>query len=395
MILSAGVAVLAAILVPTFLRARLQGQLSACQSNLYNIATACEMWSEDHNDSYPDSLRRLADNRYLIEIPNCPTSDKEYIYRLDGTGYQIVCPDSKAHRLLKSDNEPRFTCAEGPVCTMPEGQGWSWLWSLLKDAGFLLLFACCSAMSIASLSMRPEPPARVAAFLQRSPVLRGLSTSSWFLLVCSAWAALMWATSFSPLPLPLRLLLACWASGWICATLVHGGYRIWDRLSPLAHGELWPEMAPVGPRPGLSAGQRQALVLSPREKGRARAVRVLLPLGLALALLGLPALVPDGQSAARGSFLGLALLAILSWPISLWASAWARILTRRELEWLPGGDQLLLHSLEGGRVQVLGTVADIEQVLATEHRYDVHIGGEVYHLPPGDLGHELASAMES
>lgn len=396
MVLIAGAAILAAILVPNFIRARLQGQLTACRSNLGNIATACEMWFDDQSDSYPESLRRLTDNSYLKELPRCPCSDREYNYRLVGDkGYEIVCPDSKAHRLIKNDNEPRYTGAEGLICSLPEEGSWAWLWMFLRDLGGGVFVVSCAVLSIGSLSMRPEPPTRVAALLRRSPVLSGLSTLSWFLLVCSAWTALMWMTSLSPLPLPLRLLIACWASGWVCALLVQGGYRFWHRLSPLERGEVSAVQAPIGPRPGLSAGQRQVLLLSPREKWRERFVKVLLPLGLALALVGLPALAPDGTSAARGSLTGLALVAILSWPIFLWAATWARILTRRELEWLPGGDQLLLHSLDGGRVRVLGSVADIEKVVSTQHGYDVYLQGEIYHLPPGDLGHELASAMDS
>ena len=45
MIVIAIIAILAAILVPNFLRARAQGQRTACQSNLKNLSTALEMYS--------------------------------------------------------------------------------------------------------------------------------------------------------------------------------------------------------------------------------------------------------------------------------------------------------------------------------------------------------------
>ena len=47
MIVIAIIAILAAILVPNFIRARAQGQLTACKSNLKNIGTAMEMYSTD------------------------------------------------------------------------------------------------------------------------------------------------------------------------------------------------------------------------------------------------------------------------------------------------------------------------------------------------------------
>lgn len=42
------IAILAAILVPNFIRARAQGQFTACKSNLKNVGVALEMYSSDH-----------------------------------------------------------------------------------------------------------------------------------------------------------------------------------------------------------------------------------------------------------------------------------------------------------------------------------------------------------
>ena len=53
MIVIAIIAILAAILVPNFIRARAQGQLTACKSNLKNIGTAMEMYSTDWSGKYP------------------------------------------------------------------------------------------------------------------------------------------------------------------------------------------------------------------------------------------------------------------------------------------------------------------------------------------------------
>ena len=68
-------AVLAAILVPNFIRARSRGQLTACKSNLKNIGTAMEMYSTDWSGKYPtgEDMALLTPN-YLRSIPECPSA---------------------------------------------------------------------------------------------------------------------------------------------------------------------------------------------------------------------------------------------------------------------------------------------------------------------------------
>ncbi len=56
-----------------FLKARAQGQLTACKSNQKNIGTACEMYSTDHAGRYPASLKQLTPD-YLRVIPKCPSA---------------------------------------------------------------------------------------------------------------------------------------------------------------------------------------------------------------------------------------------------------------------------------------------------------------------------------
>lgn len=73
MIVIAIIAILAAILVPNFIRARAQGQLTACKSNLKNIGTALEMYSTDWSGKYPANTGLLTPN-YLKAIPECPAA---------------------------------------------------------------------------------------------------------------------------------------------------------------------------------------------------------------------------------------------------------------------------------------------------------------------------------
>lgn len=63
----------AAILVPNFVRAQDQGQLTGCKSNLKNMGTALEMYATDWSGRYPNSLDKLTPN-YLKTIPDCPSA---------------------------------------------------------------------------------------------------------------------------------------------------------------------------------------------------------------------------------------------------------------------------------------------------------------------------------
>lgn len=73
MIVIAIIAILAAVLVPNFIRARAMGQLTSCKSNLRTIATAVEMYAVDNRARYPATTAILTPN-YLKTLPSCPTA---------------------------------------------------------------------------------------------------------------------------------------------------------------------------------------------------------------------------------------------------------------------------------------------------------------------------------
>lgn len=66
----------AAILLPNFLPAKPSGQLTACKSNLRNIATALEMYATDYSGSFPTSMDTLTPN-YLRTVPTCPAAGRD------------------------------------------------------------------------------------------------------------------------------------------------------------------------------------------------------------------------------------------------------------------------------------------------------------------------------
>src|SRR5579863_10546457 len=106
MIVVAIIAILVAILVPNFMRARAQAQTAACEANLKEIATALELYQTDHQ-SYPNAaaLTNVTNTDpnigpYLRQTPIDPVAPAgNYQYETTGynTGdatYLIVCPGS-------------------------------------------------------------------------------------------------------------------------------------------------------------------------------------------------------------------------------------------------------------------------------------------------------------
>jgi hypothetical protein len=106
-------------------RARAQGQLTACKSNLKNIGTALEMYSTDNGGKYPEGLGALTP-KYLKTIPECPAAmTMTYLAQWgptaeDNTGeyldfYSVRCA-GKHHASLRVDSDyPRYTSVVGLI----------------------------------------------------------------------------------------------------------------------------------------------------------------------------------------------------------------------------------------------------------------------------------------
>ena len=109
MIVIAIIAILAAVLIPNFMRAREASRLNACKSNLKNISTAIETYSNDNDGVYPFTNNNIVDintgaaggigilrDRYLQKDLVCPSVGNVNRYRYwsssDGAQYGIYCP---------------------------------------------------------------------------------------------------------------------------------------------------------------------------------------------------------------------------------------------------------------------------------------------------------------
>ena len=133
MIVIAIIAILAAVLVPNFMRAREASRLTACKSNLKSLSTAMETYSNDYDGMYPGGtvggvISNAGDNSNTDDNPagarsfrrdyvgkriNCPTArstDYRIVIGTGGIAYTVNCP-----AILGSVNHKQGPQEGGPV----------------------------------------------------------------------------------------------------------------------------------------------------------------------------------------------------------------------------------------------------------------------------------------
>ncbi len=123
MIVIAIIAILAAILVPNFIRARAQGQLTACKSNLKNIGTALEMYSTDWSGRYilNGAFQANLTPNYLKTIPTCPSAGSDtytnvYTSASIPDAYTIWCSGTNhTGASITQPNYPQYTAVQGLI----------------------------------------------------------------------------------------------------------------------------------------------------------------------------------------------------------------------------------------------------------------------------------------
>jgi len=110
-------AVMAAVMVPNFVRARSQGQLTACKSNLKNIGTALEMYSTDFEGRYPEALGTLTPD-YLKYIPTCPSVGSVTYVGVTASEpdlYTVICSGHNHAEVDVAANYPQYNSVEGLI----------------------------------------------------------------------------------------------------------------------------------------------------------------------------------------------------------------------------------------------------------------------------------------
>lgn len=107
------------ILVPNFIKARGQGQLTACKSNEKNIATALEMFASDNGGKYPADLKPLITGNYLRTIPTCPAASKDtysesYVVQAKPDSFSFYCSGLNHSPMLPA-NLPGYNAEMGLI----------------------------------------------------------------------------------------------------------------------------------------------------------------------------------------------------------------------------------------------------------------------------------------
>lgn len=119
MIVIAIIGILAAILVPNFVRARAQGQATACKSNLKNLGTALEMYSTDAGGRFPTALLRVTPN-YMKTIPTCASAGTRtytsgYTRNTNPDAYTVFCAGTNHKSVDVAANYPQYSSVRGLI----------------------------------------------------------------------------------------------------------------------------------------------------------------------------------------------------------------------------------------------------------------------------------------
>lgn len=111
------IALLMSITVPVYKRTVYRTELTACQHNLRNLATAINQYHTE-NKKYPDTLNEVLKEGILNSMPQCPVSDSDtysagYSFNNTTGEFTVYCSGNNHEVLGYSANEPYFTLSEG------------------------------------------------------------------------------------------------------------------------------------------------------------------------------------------------------------------------------------------------------------------------------------------
>ncbi len=96
MIVVAIIGLLAAIAIPSFMKARTTSQKNACINNLRQIEAGKEQWALENKKSTGDDIVESEVNAYMKTTPSCPAGGS---YTYNAVGTDASCSITE-HKLL-------------------------------------------------------------------------------------------------------------------------------------------------------------------------------------------------------------------------------------------------------------------------------------------------------
>jgi len=111
------IAALASIMIPNLRRAIFKAHMSGCMSNVRNLATALQVYSNDNDAHYPDTLSRLTP-QYISIIPTCQSVNADtytpgYVTSDDLRIFTLHCKGNNHQAVGFQPDEPYFDMSTG------------------------------------------------------------------------------------------------------------------------------------------------------------------------------------------------------------------------------------------------------------------------------------------
>jgi prepilin-type N-terminal cleavage/methylation domain-containing protein len=117
MITIAIISVLAAIMIPNFMKFRQASMLTACCNNVRNIGVAAELYANANLGHYPSSLTKIIEGGYMQNPPICPsikTNTYETIaVRMAPDAYTVFCKGDNHIETGTLGDYPQYTSSRG------------------------------------------------------------------------------------------------------------------------------------------------------------------------------------------------------------------------------------------------------------------------------------------
>jgi prepilin-type N-terminal cleavage/methylation domain-containing protein len=108
------ISTLAAIMIPFLKRNVYKAKLTNCKANLKNISTALQLYNNDNEGMYPDTMDVITPT-YINIIPTCPMGGTNYTYEHASApeSFTVFCTGNNHAIFGLSANEPIWSSSIG------------------------------------------------------------------------------------------------------------------------------------------------------------------------------------------------------------------------------------------------------------------------------------------